>query len=80
MNSPLFPMAACLGALGLVLAGGWVLCRAPSPLERAVASLTLSEEAATVTELELKRPRERHRAERARRPPQRPSRPVTYDW
>lgn len=80
MNTPLWPVAVCLGALGLLTAGGWLLRQAPSRLDRAVASLVLAGDEAPVTE--LKQPRERHRAERARRPAHRPSRPVShdYDW
>jgi len=78
VNSPLWPVAVCLGALGLVTAGGWLLRQAPPQLDRALAALALAEEGAQVTG--LKRPREQHRAERARRPAHRPSRPVSYDW
>ena len=64
--------------LGLLLAGGWLLKQAPSRLDRAVASLSMQGE--PQPEPGLRRPREQHRVERGRRPPQRPSRPVGYDW
>jgi len=78
VNSPALSFAAAFGVMGLLVAGGWWLSQASPHLDRAVASLTLSEAASP--DAEAKQPRERHRAERARRPARRPTRPVTYDW
>lgn len=78
MKGSLLVLGAGLGALGLLLSAGWLLQQAPSRLDRAVAALSL--ESPGEPAAELRRPRERHRSERARRPTQRPSRPVTYDW
>jgi hypothetical protein len=78
MNGTSLLLLFGLSALGLLIAGGWLLRQAPTRLDRAVASLSLDGE--LPPEPDLRRPREQHRAERGRRPAQRPSRPATYDW